>query len=63
MPLSREKLNALHELGTLIESLTSSAYSSFLMGREQASGELVGTVEDLVENAKATVAELRAPPP
>lgn len=63
MPLSRDKLNELHELGALIESLTSSAYAGFLMGREQASGELVATVEDLVEDTKAVVEELRTPQP
>ena len=63
MPLSREKLNELHELGTLIESLTASAYSSYLIGKAQASGEIVGTVEDLVEDTRAVVEELRAPQP
>lgn len=63
MPLSGEKLNELHELGRLLESLTSSAYTSYLMDQKQAAGELVGTVEDLVEDTKAVVEELRAPPP
>jgi len=63
LPLSREKLNELHDLGRLLESLTSSAYTSYLMGKAQAAGEIVGTVEDLVEGTKAVVEELRAPPP
>lgn len=63
MPLSREKLNDLHELGRLLESLTSNAYTTYLMGREKATGEIVGTVEDLVEDTKAVVEELRAPQP
>ncbi|KKN36985.1 hypothetical protein LCGC14_0767960 [marine sediment metagenome] len=63
MPLSREKLNDLHELGRLLESLTSSAYSLYLLGQEQAAGEIVGTVEDLVEDTKGVVEGLRAPPP
>jgi len=63
VPLSREKLNELHEFGRLLESLTSNAYTSYLMGKGQAAGEIVGTVEDLVEDTKAVVEELRAPPP
>jgi len=63
VPLSREKLNDLHELGRLLESLTSSAYSLYLLGQEQAAGEIVGTVEDLVEDTKGVVEGLRAPPP
>jgi len=63
VPLSSEKLNELHELGRLLESLTSSAYSSYLMGKAQASEELVRTLEDLLENTSGVVTELLAPPP
>jgi len=63
VPLSREKLNELHELGGLLESLTASAYASYIMGKPQASGELVRTAEDLIEDTKGVVEELLAPPP
>jgi len=63
VPLSREKLNELHELGGLLESLTANAYASFIMGRAKASEELVRTAEDLIEDTKGVVEELLAPPP